>query len=196
MMTGKEPSADHAKALDQYYVLLVDHGYNASTFSARVTASTNADLYCAITAAIATLTGELHGGAPSQVQDALVDVGTPDKAEQWVRDLLKRKGRLMGMGHREYKVRDPRAKHLEETAKRLNNGGGIVRGRARARRRVEQGARTKRSRRRASMRTSTSTPRRRSARSASRATSTPVCSRARAWPAGARTCSSSTPTTA
>jgi citrate synthase len=124
MKTGQEPTAEHAKALDQYYVLLVDHGYNASTFSARVTASTNADLYCAITSALATLTGELHGGAPSQVQDSLNDVGAPEKAETWVRDLLKRKGRLMGMGHREYKVRDPRAKHLEETAKRLNNGGG------------------------------------------------------------------------
>jgi citrate synthase len=124
MKNGQEPTAEHAKALDQYYVLLVDHGYNASTFSARVTASTNADLYCAITAAIATLTGELHGGAPSQVQDSLLDVGSPERAEQWVRDLLKRKGRLMGMGHREYKVRDPRAKHLEEAAKRLNNGGG------------------------------------------------------------------------
>lgn len=124
MKNGAEPTADDVKALDQYYVLLVDHGYNASTFSARVTASTNADLYCAITAAVATLTGELHGGAPSQVQDSLQDVGSPDKAEQWVRDLLKRHGRLMGMGHREYKVRDPRAKHLEATAKRLNNGGG------------------------------------------------------------------------
>jgi citrate synthase len=125
MCTGEVPSDDRAKALDQYYVLLTDHGYNASTFSARVTASTNADLYCAITSALATLTGELHGGAPSQVEDSLRAVGAPEKAEQWVRDLLKRKGRLMGMGHREYKVRDPRAKHLEETAKRLNNGGGM-----------------------------------------------------------------------
>jgi citrate synthase len=124
MKTGSEPSAGDAKALDQYYVLLADHGYNASTYSARVTASTNADLYCAITSALATLTGELHGGAPSQVQDTLEKVGAPEKAEQFVRDLLHNKGRLMGMGHREYKVRDPRAKHLEETAKRLNNGAG------------------------------------------------------------------------
>jgi citrate synthase len=124
MMTGSEPSAEFAKALDLYYVLLADHSYNASTFSARVTASTNADLYCAITAAVATLTGELHGGAPSQVQDTLDQLGAPEKAEQFVRDLLKAKGRLMGMGHREYKVRDPRAKHLEETAKQLNKGGG------------------------------------------------------------------------
>ena len=124
MCTGEEPAEDKAKALDQYYVLLADHGYNASTYSARVTASTNADIYCAITSAIATLTGELHGGAPSQVQDTLLEVGTPENAEPWVRELLKKKGRLMGMGHREYKVRDPRAKHLEETAKRLNNAAG------------------------------------------------------------------------
>lgn len=125
MLDGKEPAEDKARALDLYFVLLADHGFNASTFSARVTASTNADIYCAVTAALATLTGELHGGAPSQVQDTLVKVGTPENAEQFVRDLLHAKGRLMGMGHREYKVRDPRAKHLEEAAKRLNNGGGM-----------------------------------------------------------------------
>ena len=90
MFTGSEPSAEHAKALDQYYVLLADHGFNASTFSARVTASTNADLYCAMTSALATLTGELHGGAPSQVQDT-PSKSAPGEAEQFVRDLLKRR---------------------------------------------------------------------------------------------------------
>jgi citrate synthase len=84
---------------------------------ARVTASTNADVYCAITTAISTLTGELHGGAPSQVQDTLNAVGTPDKAEDYVRGLLANGKRVMGMGHREYKIRDPRARHLEEVAK-------------------------------------------------------------------------------
>lgn len=124
MRTGEEPTAEQERALDTYYVLLADHSYNASTFSARVTASTNADLYCAITAAIATLTGELHGGAPSQVQDTLEAIKTPGNAENYVRELVKGGKRVMGMGHREYKIRDPRAKHLEAMAKKLNAAGG------------------------------------------------------------------------
>ena len=107
-----------------YLVLLADHSYNASTFSARVTASTNADIYGAITAALATLTGDLHGGAPSGVMTMLEKIGSPEKAEAYVRELLGRGGKIMGMGHREYKIRDPRAEHLEESAKALNEKAG------------------------------------------------------------------------
>jgi len=120
MCTDRDPTAEQASALDTYFVLLADHSYNASTFSARVTASTNADLYCAITAAVATLTGELHGGAPSQVMDTLEVIRTPERAEAHVRELLAGGKRVMGMGHREYKVRDPRAQHLDAKAKELS----------------------------------------------------------------------------
>jgi citrate synthase len=125
MRTGKEPTKEQARALDTYFVLLADHSYNASTFSARVTASTNADLYCAITSAIATLTGELHGGAPSQVMDTLEAIGA-GSAEDYVRDLLGRGKRVMGMGHREYKIRDPRALHLDASAKALAEQSGTL----------------------------------------------------------------------
>jgi citrate synthase len=120
MRTGQAPTPQQERALDAYFVLLIDHSFNASTFSARVTASTNADLYCAITSAIATLTGELHGGAPSQVMDTLVAIGSADKAEGYVRSLLAQGKRVMGMGHREYKIRDPRAQDLDTQAKALS----------------------------------------------------------------------------
>jgi citrate synthase len=120
MRTGETPTPQQERALDAYFVLLIDHSFNASTFSARVTASTNADLCCAITSAIATLTGELHGGAPSQVMDTLVAIGRADQAEAYVRALLARGKRVMGMGHREYKIRDPRALSLDAEAKALS----------------------------------------------------------------------------
>jgi citrate synthase len=99
--------------------LLADHSYNASTFSARVTASTGADIYCAITSAVSTLAGDLHGGAPSKVMTHLDEIGLPEKAEPYVRGLLARHEKIMGMGHREYKIRDPRAQQLEKMAKNL-----------------------------------------------------------------------------
>lgn len=120
MRTGKVPSAVEERAVDMYLVLLADHSYNASTFSARVTASTRADIYAAVTAALATLTGDLHGGAANAAYRNMVKIGTPEKAERFVRDELAAGHRIMGMGHREYRVRDPRAKHLEEIAKRLS----------------------------------------------------------------------------
>lgn len=119
MRSGTVPSHVEEDALDTYLVLLADHSYNASTFSARVTASTRADMYAAVTAAVATLEGDLHGGAPSKVMNMLVEIGKPERAEAYVRELLGRGERIMGMGHREYKVRDPRAQHLEEMAKQL-----------------------------------------------------------------------------
>jgi len=119
MRTGEKPIPEAEKALDTYLILLADHSYNASTFSARVTASTHADIYAAITAAVATLAGDIHGGAPSKVMTMLEEIGLPEKAEPYVRDLLDRGEKIMGMGHREYKIRDPRAQQLEQMAKNL-----------------------------------------------------------------------------
>jgi citrate synthase len=119
MRTGELPIPEAEKALDTYLVLLADHSYNASTFSARVTASTGADIYCAVTSAVSTLAGDLHGGAPSKVMVHLEEIGLPEKAEPYVRDLLARHEKIMGMGHREYKIRDPRAAQLEQMAKNL-----------------------------------------------------------------------------
>lgn len=119
MINGEEPSKEAERALDTYLVLLADHSYNASTFAARVTASTRADIYAAMTSALATLEGDLHGGAPSKVMSMLLEIGRPDRAETYVRQLLARGQRIMGMGHREYKTRDPRAEHLESMAKVL-----------------------------------------------------------------------------
>ena len=119
MRTGELPIREAEQALDTYFVLLADHSYNASTFSARVTASTFADIYGAITAAVATLAGDIHGGAPSKVMTMLEEIGLPDKAEPYVRALLGRGEKIMGMGHREYKIRDPRAQQLEQMARNL-----------------------------------------------------------------------------
>jgi citrate synthase len=119
MRTGEVPIPEAEEALDTYFVLLADHSYNASTFSARVTASTGADIYCAVTSAVSTLAGDLHGGAPSKVMTHLEEIGLPEKAEPYVRDLLARHEKIMGMGHREYKIRDPRAAQLEQMAKNL-----------------------------------------------------------------------------
>jgi citrate synthase len=124
MRAGKLPHAIEESALDTYFVLLADHSYNASTFAARVTASTRADVYAAVTAALATLQGDLHGGAASASYATLVEVGKPERAEAYVRDALERGERIMGMGHREYKVRDPRARHLEAMARKLSDQVG------------------------------------------------------------------------
>jgi citrate synthase len=123
MLGGEEPKSVAARALDVYLVLLADHSYNASTFAARVTASTRADIYASVTSALATLEGDLHGGAPSKVMKMIFDIGKPERAEAYVRQLLARGERVMGMGHREYKVRDPRAQHLEKMAKELGESG-------------------------------------------------------------------------
>jgi citrate synthase len=119
MCSGRVPIAEAERALDTYLVLLSDHSYNASTFAARVTASTRADIYAAAVSAIATLEGDLHGGAPSKVMKMILEIERPERAEAYVRELLGRGEKIMGMGHREYKVRDPRATHLERTAQAL-----------------------------------------------------------------------------
>ncbi|MFL5628952.1 MAG: citrate synthase [Ktedonobacteraceae bacterium] len=117
LLTGKEPEQQHVKALDAYLVLLADHGMNASTFTARVVASTESDIVSATVAAIGALKGPLHGGAPSKVLDMLQAIGTVDNAENWLRDAMARGERLMGFGHRVYKTEDPRAEELRDLAR-------------------------------------------------------------------------------
>jgi citrate synthase len=117
LLTGQMPKEEHVRALDAYLVLLADHGMNASTFTARVIASTESDIASAVVGAIGALKGPLHGGAPSKVKDMLDAIGTEDRAEIWLRDALARGDRLMGFGHRIYKAEDPRAEELREMAR-------------------------------------------------------------------------------
>jgi citrate synthase len=117
LLSGQVPKEEHVQALDAYLVLLADHGMNASTFTARVVASTESDIASAVVAAIGALKGPLHGGAPSKVQDMLKAIGTQEQAESWLRDALARGERLMGFGHRVYKTEDPRAEELRELAR-------------------------------------------------------------------------------
>lgn len=109
MLHGTEPDPIAARALDTYWVTVIDHGMNASTFAARVIASTRSDMVSAVTGAIGALKGPLHGGAPGPVLNMLVDIGSAERAEAWVRNELQAGRRIMGFGHRVYKVRDPRA---------------------------------------------------------------------------------------
>ncbi len=124
MMHGKPPEKEMEKALDAYLILLADHGFNASTFSARVTASTQSDMYSAITAAVGTLKGDLHGSANQRAMEMILDIGAPDKAEDYVRNLLQQKKKVMGFGHRIYKKEDPRATAFREIARRLCERSG------------------------------------------------------------------------
>jgi citrate synthase len=122
MLTGAEPNPDHAKALTAYLILGMEHGMNASTFSGRVTLSTQSDLFAAVSAAIGTMKGPLHGGAPSEVIAMLEEIGTKERAEPWMRAVLEQGGRLMGFGHRIYKTKDPRAEALRIVTERLTGG--------------------------------------------------------------------------
>jgi citrate synthase len=120
MMNGKESSPEIVRALDTYLVLLADHGMNASTFTARVIASTESDLISCLVGAIGALKGPAHGGAPSAVIEQLEEIGTAENAEPWMRDARKRGVRFMGFGHRVYRVYDPRAKILKAMCERMN----------------------------------------------------------------------------
>src|SRR5260370_5986967 len=117
LLSGQMPKEEHVRALNAYLVLLADHGMNASTFTARVIASTESDIASAVVGAIGPLKGPLHPRAPSTVQDMLEAIGTEDRAENWLRDALARGDRLMGFGHRIYKTEDPRAEELREMAR-------------------------------------------------------------------------------
>jgi citrate synthase len=119
LLNGKEPAPSQVRALDAYLVLTADHGMNASTFTARVIASTLSDLVSSITGAIGALKGPLHGGAPARVADMLEAIGSPDQAEPWLRKELEQDHRIMGFGHRVYKTEDPRAVALRKLAGEL-----------------------------------------------------------------------------
>lgn len=120
LLDGKNPSDQKAKTLDVAFVLHAEHGMNASTFSARVTISTLTDIYSALTAAIATLKGPLHGGANEGVIYMLQQIGTPDRVDAYIEQALAEKRKIMGIGHRVYKVLDPRAPHLRNMAIQLS----------------------------------------------------------------------------
>ncbi len=124
MMTGKEPTPEHARAIDQYLIIATDHGFNASTFTARVITSTQADLAASICGAVGALSGPLHGGAPSRALDMLDAIGGAANAEAWLRSAVERNERLMGFGHRVYKTEDPRSTFLRGVAQSL--GGPLV----------------------------------------------------------------------
>jgi citrate synthase len=121
LLDGKEPSQRKTETLDVAYVLHAEHGMNASTFSARVTISTLTDIYSAITAAIGTLKGPLHGGANEGVIHMLQEIGTPDKVDAYIEQALAQKKKIMGIGHRVYKVLDPRAPILKAMAVQLSS---------------------------------------------------------------------------
>jgi citrate synthase len=116
LLSGETPGPEAVKTLDLAYVLHADHGFNASTFSALVTTSTLSDIYSAVTTAIGSLKGPLHGGANEAVIHMLQEIGSPAKVDAWVNDKLTRKEKIMGMGHAVYKVLDPRAPHLKAMA--------------------------------------------------------------------------------
>jgi citrate synthase len=124
MLTGEVPEPGHARAIEQYLISTTDHGFNSSTFTARVITSTGADLGSAVVGAIGALSGPLHGGAPSRALDMLDAIGSPDKAEAWIRDSVLKGERIMGFGHRIYKTDDPRSVMLRGVAERL--GGDMV----------------------------------------------------------------------
>jgi citrate synthase len=124
MLRGREPSAEEARALDVSLILYAEHEYNASTFTARVVTSTEADLHAAVVAAIGALKGRLHGGANEKVMDVLEAAGGPDTAEQWLREAMGRKERVMGFGHRVYKAGDVRAGILKVYARKAAEAAG------------------------------------------------------------------------
>lgn len=129
MLRGKPVTDGEAAALDAYLVTVSDHGLNASTFAARVIASTRAGLTSAVLGGISALKGPLHGGAPGPVIEMLDAIGTPGHARAWLEQALDSGERLMGFGHRIYKVRDPRADALKAAVRRLTEGSGAAPGR-------------------------------------------------------------------
>jgi len=121
MLKGEKPAQIEVEAMDKALVLHADHELNASTFTARVCVATLSDVYSGVTAAIGALKGPLHGGANEQVMKMLTEIGTADKAEEYVLEKLNNKEKIMGFGHRVYRNGDPRAKHLREMSKKLTD---------------------------------------------------------------------------
>ena len=119
MLKGKDATPVEVRMLDKYFILLTEHDLNASTFAARITASTLSDIYSAVTSAVGTLKGDLHGSANSRAMESLVAIGDVNNVDSYVDDALKNKKKLMGFGHRIYKGPDPRARDLKEMARTL-----------------------------------------------------------------------------
>ncbi len=119
MFKGTPPDKEETKVLHRLMILHADHGFNASTFAARVTASTNSDMYSAVTAAIGTLKGPLHGGASEKVMEMLDDIGLEEHVEEYIKGLLDDNKKIMGFGHRVYRAEDPRTKHLRGIVENL-----------------------------------------------------------------------------
>ncbi|MGW6141429.1 citrate synthase/methylcitrate synthase [Streptomyces sp. NPDC055140] len=116
MLTGSEPEPAHARAIEQYLISTIDHGFNASTFTARVIASTGADVAACLVGAVGALSGPLHGGAPSRALDTLDAIGTPDRIDGWIRERVLAGDRIMGFGHPVYRTEDPRSRMLRGIA--------------------------------------------------------------------------------
>ncbi|HSV42668.1 MAG TPA: citrate/2-methylcitrate synthase, partial [Methanomassiliicoccales archaeon] len=119
MFKGTPPEKAETDVMHRFMILHADHGFNASTFAARVTASTNADMYSAITSAIGTLRGPLHGGASEKVMEMLEEIGFEEHVEEYIQGLLDDHKKIMGFGHRVYKAEDPRTKHLRNMVENL-----------------------------------------------------------------------------
>ncbi|MEU3421746.1 citrate synthase/methylcitrate synthase [Streptomyces murinus] len=135
MLTGSVPDPRRARAVEQYLISTIDHGFNASTFTARVIASTGADAAACLTGAVGALSGPLHGGAPSRALDTLDAIGTPDRVDAWIRERVLAGERIMGFGHAVYRTEDPRSRMLREIA--LGFGGPRVEFAVEVERRVE-----------------------------------------------------------
>jgi len=127
MLTGQVPDNTSARALETYFVLLADHGMNASTFSARVTASTLGDVYSSVVTALGTLKGSLHGGASHKAMEQMIEIGSPENVDAWFDQRIATGRRIMGFGHRVYKVTDPRSTILREMARQLAERSGNTR---------------------------------------------------------------------
>ncbi|MFD9486055.1 citrate synthase [Streptomyces sp. NPDC059991] len=124
MMTGSLPEPDRVRAIERYLISTVDHGFNASTFTARVVASTGADTAASLVAAVGALSGPLHGGAPSRALDTLDAIGSPERIDTWVRERVLAGDRIMGFGHPVYRTEDPRSRMLRGIAEDI--GGPLV----------------------------------------------------------------------
>ncbi|MGW4109900.1 citrate/2-methylcitrate synthase [Actinosynnema sp. NPDC004786] len=123
LLTGEVPDEARAAAVQSYLVSTVDHGFNASTFTARVVASTGSDVVSAVAAAMGAFVGPLHGGAPDRALDGLDEIGSPDRVDAWVREKVRSGDRVMGFGHAVYRTEDPRARMLRDIALDLGRRG-------------------------------------------------------------------------
>jgi citrate synthase len=135
MLTGSEPDETRTRAIEQYLISTIDHGFNASTFTARVIASTGADVAACLVGAVGALSGPLHGGAPSRALDTLDAIGTPDRIDAWIRERVLAGDRIMGFGHPVYRTEDPRSRMLRGIAESF--GGPLVAFAVEVERRVE-----------------------------------------------------------